>query len=433
MESRPLDDWNPWWVEGGVPDHLKGLPRDILKDVDQWMEVRHILTLVGVRRSGKSTLMYQLIDGLLGEGVPVENVLMVNMEDPRFDGDTVGDILDSYRQKMDPAGRMYIFLDEVQLSAGWERWVYSEYERRLDVKFIVTGSSSSVVRSELATLLTGRTFEFDVRPLSFNEFLRFKGVDIGQKPHVHRRDVIIHELDDYLERGGFPEAVLMEGISPVATLQGYLDAILYRDVVFRHGVDAEKLTRLVTYVLSNIGTLQSNNALAKACDMSSDTVGTYLWYLEQAMLLVPVGPLTFKTKPKTRMQLPTKYYCVDTGLRNAVARGVSTDQGHLAENLVCLEMVRRGERPKYWRNKGEVDFVTGRRPGSLSPVNVCYSDDMPPREYSGLASFGRHVPRPRGEPLLLTRSKGGDAKGVRHLPLWRWLLEEPPVEGEPSR
>ena len=236
----------------------------------------------------------------------------------------------------------------------------------------------------------------------------------------------LHQLDAYLQGGGFPEVVLMEGSSPVATLQGYLDAILYRDVVFRHGVDAEKLTRLSTYVLTHVGTLQSNNALAKACDITPDTVGTYLWHMEQAMLLVPVGPLIFKTKPKTRMQLPTKYYCVDTGLRNSVARGISTDEGHLAENVVCLELLARGERPEYWSNSGEVDFVTGKRPGALSPVNVCYTDDPPPREYRGLASFARHVRPPLGEPLMLTRSREGEVEGVLHRPLWRWLLEDDP-------
>ena len=424
MDKARLDDWNPWWSEGRVPAHLTGLPRDILGEVDRWMEDRFVLTLVGVRRSGKSTLMYQLIAGLLDRGVPVENVLMVNLEDPRFDGDSVGDILAEYRQRMDPDGRMYIFLDEVQLVEGWERWVYSEYERRRDVKFVVTGSSSTVVRSELATLLTGRTFDFTVRPLSFPEFLRFRGVDPGGLSQAKRRDSILHHLDAYMDVGGFPEAILAGGTSPVATLQGYLDAILYRDVVYRHGVDAMKLTRLATYVLTNIGTLQSNNALAKACDMSTDTVSTYLWHMEQAMLLVPVGPLTFKTKPKTRAQLPTKYYCVDTGLRNAVARGVSTDEGHLAENVACIEMMRRGERPWYWRNNGEVALVTGGRPGKLSPVNVCYSDRLPSREYEALASFRRHVRPPLGEPLLLTRTTEGTDRGVQHVPLWRWLLED---------
>jgi hypothetical protein len=348
---------------------------------------------------------------------------MANLEDPRFSGLTIGDILDLYRQEMGPTGRTYVFLDEVQMSPGWERWVHSEYERRLDVKFIVTGSSSSVVSSELATLLTGRTTDLPVYPLSFGEFLRFRGVELEGRGEPMRRDEAIHQLGDYIETGGFPAAVLgLEG-NPTRTLQGYFDAILYRDVVSRHGVDPEKLIRLASYVLSNIGTLQSIRSVADACVMSPDTAGTYLWYLEQAMLLVAVPPLTFKTRPATLRHLRTKYFCVDTGLRNAVARRSTPDVGRLVENAVCVELTRRRERMTHWSNGGEVDFVLGMPPSKLTPVNVCYSDEIPDGEYAGISSFLIGTRPPHGTPLLLTRSTDGTIQGVEHVPVWRWLLE----------
>ncbi len=423
MESDLLDRWNPWWNDGEVPEHLRGVKRDLTAELGRPMEMREVLTLVGVRRCGKSTMMYQLIDDLLRSGVPPKNILMVNLEDPRFIGTNIGEILSAYRQRMVPQGRMYIFLDEVQMSPEWERWVYSEYERRHDEKFIVTGSSFSVIMSKWATLLTGRVFEYFITPLSFSEFLRFRGVTFDGVAEPMHREGAMHELDEYMRIGGFPEAVLERDASPTETLERYLDSILYRDVIFRHGVDPEKLTRLALYVLSNIGTLQSQRSLADACSMDGATVGTYLWHLEQAMLIIPVEPLTFKTRPKVRMRLPTKYYCMDTGLRNAVARRPTPDEGRLAENLVCLRLGHGHRRPLYWRNRGEVDFVTGLLPSELTAINVCYSDRVPEREYIGLESFRRHVRPPHGPPLMITRSLEDTVRGVRHVPLHLWLLE----------
>ena len=423
MMSEILDRWNPWWVDGHVPEGLKGIPRDLTTELRRFMDKREIITLVGVRRSGKSTMMYQLIDDLLRSGVPPANILMVNLEDPQFIGTNIGEILEAYRQRMNPHDRIFIFLDEVQMSPEWERWVYSEYERRLDEKFVVTGSSFSVIMSKWATLLTGRVHEYFIRPLTFGEFLRFRGVSFERVAEPMHRERAIHELGNYMRVGGFPAAVLERGGPPIETLEGYLDSILYRDVIFRHGIDPEKLTRLALYMLSNIGTHQSHRALADACLMDAATVGTYLWHLEQAMLLIPVEPLTQKTKPKARMQLPTKYYCVDTGLRNAVVRKSTPDEGRLAENLVCLKLAQRHSRPMYWTNGGEVDFVAGSPPFERTAINVCYSDKIPKREYASLESFRRHVRPPHGPPLLLTRSIDDTIRGVKHVPLHRWLLE----------
>ncbi len=427
-----LENLNPWWTEGVVPPELTRVPRDLVGTLGPLMSAEEVLTLVGVRRSGKSTILFQLVDRLLGKGVAPGNILLMDFEDPRVGDMTVGDVLSAYRQREDPSGRTYILLDEVQASAGWERWVRSEYERRRDVKFVVTGSSSSIVRGELARVLTGRTLTVPVHPLSFREFLRFREVDLSVLSGDALEDRALYQLDRYVETGGFPKSVLEGEVAGRLRLREYFDAILYRDIVFRHGVDPRKVERLATYLLSNIGTLQRDSALASSTDLSAETVATYLAYLEDAMLVVRVEPLTFKTKPSITRPLPKRYYCVDTGLRNAVAKRMSPDTGRLVENVVCMEMVRRGLRPLYWRNRGEVDFVLGGRPGRLAPINVCYSDDVPVREYDGLESFAGHVPPPVEEPLLLTRSMGGDVNGVRHVPVWRWLLEGPHAGGGPS-
>ncbi len=422
MEINVLERWNPWWVDDRVPSELKGRSRDLLADLVSMMDLDEIITLVGVRRSGKSTLLYQLVDHLLGNGVRSSNIVMVNLEDPRLEGATVGDVLSAHRQLKAPQGLIYVLLDEVQASPGWEKWVLSEYERKAPFKFLVTGSSSSVVRGELAHLLTGRTLTLTVHPLSFSEFLRFRGVDPGATSGEERRDQALHHLDAYLDSGGFPKVVVEGETYRAQRFGNYYDAILYRDVVFRHGVDPARLQSLATYILANPGSEQTFRSLGAAVEMDPETVRDYIAYMEEAHLIITVEALTFKTKPASRRRMPRKYFCVDTGLRNAVTPRHSPDKGRLLENAVCMELVRRGERPRYWRNKGEVDFVVGGRPGPLSPINVCYTDDIPAREYTGLASFCGHVPPPIGEPVLLTRSKEGEKDGIRHMPAWSWLL-----------
>lgn len=417
-----LDSLNPWWSDGEVPASLLGIPRDPVGVLPQMLAAEEAMMLLGVRRSGKSTILHQMVQLLIGQGTPVGNIVLVDFEDPRTMDLTVRDVLSAHKRIKGPAGRTYVLLDEVQASKGWERWIRAEYERHRGVKFIVTGSSSSLMRSDLARVLAGRTLTVPVHPLSFREFLRFRGVTLDHLSGDDLADAAIHQLDRFLDVGGFPKAVLAEDALRPMLLKDYLDVILYRDVVHRHGADAARVERLAAHLLSNLGTLQSQRGLATSTVISPPSVEAYLRYLEEASLIVPVGALSFKTKPASTRRLAVKYYCVDTGLRNAVAIRKGPDRGRLLENAVCIEWLRRGVQPLYWRNQGEVDFVTGGRPGTLDPMNVCSSDDVPEREFEGLASFRAHITPPLGPPVVLTRSREGTERGIPLVPAWKWLL-----------
>ena len=424
MTYDVLQDWNPWWTGEPVPDELVGIERDIKADILDRLEDPQIIHLIGVRRSGKSTIAYQTIQALLEGGVERKNILFINFEDPALSGIDLGELLSTYQQNVGPEGMVYAFLDEVQASEGWERWVLREYERKRPYRFVVTGSSSHLIGSDLSRLLTGRTWEARVTPLSFREYLGFSGDPLKGLSGTDLRDRALHHLGAYIETGGFPEVVLQPDAKRRGTLQKYLDDILYRDVVHPHGVDPVDLEELVRYILSNIGSTLTLRSMEKAVSPSVNTIKRYLVFLEEAMLVVPVEQLTFKTRPAVRERLPTKYYCVDTGLRNAVAHRHSTDMGALAENLVCTALSRNRQRLHFWKNDHEVDFVVGFRPGPLRPVNVCMGEDIPEREYDGLTGFARTIRGRTDEPLMLTRTILGKRKGIDHQPLWRWLLDE---------
>ena len=424
MSYEILEDWNPWWTGEPIPPELIGIERDVKAEVLDRLEAPHVIHLIGVRRSGKSTIIYQVIQALLEGRIDRENILFINFEDPALAGAHLGELLSLYQQNVDPEGMVYAFLDEVQASDGWERWVLREYERKRPYRFVVTGSSSHFIRSDLARLLTGRTWEARVSPLTFREYLRFTGDPLTGLSGTDLRDRALHRMGTYIETGGFPEVVLQPAAKRRGTLQKYLDDILYRDVVHPHGVDAADLAELVTYILSNIGSPLTLRSMEKAVSPSVNTIKRYLKLLAEAMLVIPVGQLTFKTRPSVRERLPTKFYCVDTGLRNAVAHRHSTDLGVLAENLVCSILSRERQPVHFWKNDREVDFVIGHRPGPLKPVNVCMGDKIPKREYEGLAEFGSAVKGKTDQPLILTKTQSGERDGVDHRPLWKWLLED---------
>jgi predicted AAA+ superfamily ATPase len=428
-----LESWNPWWNRGEVPRRFLGMPRDITGDLFPWLERQTIISLLGVRRSGKTTVLYQLVQMLLDDGVPPANVLFVDMEDPRLDGVNVGDVLSAYRRGSGPKGRTYILLDEVQASKAWELWLKVEYEQKKNVALMVSGSSSALVRGEMATSLTGRTTTFHIHPLSFREFLSFRDVRLDEERGSDRDDLAIHQMEAYIELGGFPEVVIGGTAASVSTLDRYYDAILYRDVVLPHGVDPRKLESLSGFLLAGIGSPHTLRSLSKATGLSVDTVKKYLGHMEEANLVRRVDQLSYKTKPKAKEQLGTKWFCVDTGLRNAVVLRHSPDTGKLVENVVHAELVRRRAHVRYWANHHEVDLVVGMMTGPLTPVNVSYGDTIPQREVEGLEEFRSYSRARVADRLLLTKDTWEGGGDVQKLPVWRWLLGEgPSLEGNRS-
>ncbi|NOQ54912.1 MAG: AAA family ATPase [Thermoplasmata archaeon] len=343
----------------------------------------------------------------------------------------VGDMLSAYRQGSGPQGRTYVLLDEVQVSKGWELWLKVDYEQKKNVAFVVSGSSSYLVRGELATTLTGRTMTFPVHPLSFREFLSFRDVRLNEEVGSDRRDIAIHQMEAYLELGGFPEVVRAGLSTSAAILDRYYDAILYRDIVLPHGVDPRKLESLAGHLLAGIGSPHTLRSLSRATGLSVETVKTYLGHMEEAHLVRRVDQLSYKTKPKAKERLGAKWYCVDTGLRNAVVLRHSPDTGALVENVVHAELVRRRAWVHYWADRHEVDFVVGMSIHPMTPVNVSYGDAVPDRELEGLEEF-RSYSRTRVEdPLLLTKDSWEKVGGLQKLPVWRWLLGEgPSLEGD---
>ena len=200
-----LNKWNFWnqKINTGFKRRL------YLEKLNRYMKMPEIIALTGVRRSGKSTIVFQLIEGLIKEGINPENTLYINFEEPNFSNDLnlkfLAKIFDAYLEFYNSKDKIYLFLDEVQLVDKWERFVVSLYDRKVNIKIFITGSSSKLLKGEISTLLSGRYISEIVYPLSFKEFLDFKNVKY--KPLI-KSPKIYNYLREYVEFGGFPRVVI---------------------------------------------------------------------------------------------------------------------------------------------------------------------------------------------------------------------------------
>jgi len=313
----------------------------LLTDCVGQLETKETVELKGVRRSGKSTLMAQIIRFLLAQGTRPCQILRVSMEEPLFAAQSSIELLEqiyrAYREHIHPEERCYLFLDEIQNIPLWERWVRGRSETE-NIKIVITGSSSRMLTRKAGTALTGRHLSFEVYPLSFVEFLRFKGVHVSCKEdYFAQKPLIRNLLIEYRTIGGFPEVVLRpDPQDKELLLKHYFEDILHRDVAARHDVrDIVTLGNLAVFALSTTGQLTSVSKLKNNLNVSQDKIENYLAALGQSYLLVRVAKLESSLKKTIRARF--KLYAVDTGLRNRVAFTFSEDSGDNAGVLVARE------------------------------------------------------------------------------------------------
>ncbi|PKK81302.1 MAG: hypothetical protein CVT47_03145, partial [Thermoplasmata archaeon HGW-Thermoplasmata-2] len=206
MLEESVREWNPWWVEKRVPEVLKGVNRAAKNDVMQGMKMRQIKDIVGVRRCGKTTVIYQTIDTLIEGGADPKSVVFLNFDDPEINEASFPELMEAI-YKINPSVR-YLFLDEAQQKPGWERWVRTLYDTRKFEQIIVSGSSASLLSSDIARVLSGRHVTFEMYPFSFGEYLRFSGWrEFDYDALAAKRKELLHHLRAYMECGGFPEVL----------------------------------------------------------------------------------------------------------------------------------------------------------------------------------------------------------------------------------
>lgn len=407
------------------------IQRDVQENIASYIKQKEVVIITGVRRSGKSSLMKLISDDLLQKrDVLPDNILFLNFEDERFIEFSHSDfepLLETFIELFQPGGRMYFFLDEIQNVESWERWINRLYEFE-KVKIFITGSNAALLGPEAASTLTGRNRQVHTYPFSFRELLRMRGYEYDEKNLYSREKKITVKnlLREYRDLGGFPEIIKNRDAT---LLEQYFKDIVYRDIVARYGVrNIREIRELAVFLASNPGTLHSYQSLREVIRVKSlNTVKNYLEMLEDVFLFFRLN--LFDYSLKRQIYNPSKFYSVDSGLNNAVGFKFSDSAGHLYENMVFIELLRRGYHSYYWKSKKgrEVDFLIKKGLRIEKAIQVCVSladRKTKEREMEGLIA-AREELGVESLTVITEDEEGEEVYGkctIHVIPLWKWLL-----------
>jgi uncharacterized protein len=389
-----------------------GIPRTI--DTGRITKTNAIIVITGIRRCGKSTLLRQLSE-------QYDDFLYINFDDDRLMDFTLADFptLMLVFEKTVP-GVKTLFIDEIQNVAGWERFIRRIHDE--GYKVFLTGSNADLLSQELGTRLTGRYTAITLFPFSFQEVLQFRSVSTDRIT-VKNKAAILAEFDRYLAGGGFPD--FLKSGDPEYLKQIYND-ILFRDIVSRFGIrEVKGFRQLAQYIVTNTANPATYNALKKTLGFKSVvSVRDYVGFLEQAYLIIEIFRHDFSLKKQ--YVTDKKLYCIDTGLRNAVAFRFSDDKGRLLENLVLIELLRRNKSVFFFKNPKECDFITEERGTITSAIQVCYelTRENRDRELGGLLGAMNVHDLREGHVLtyLQEETLTQDGSTIEVIPAWKWLI-----------
>ena len=400
--------------------------------------------VIGMRRSGKTTFLRQLLEAQR-QSLPPERSLYLSFDDDRLAEigvEQLGFMLEEYYRRY-PALRgqetVHWYLDEIQLVPGWERFV----RRAMDsekISLVVSGYSARMLSKELHTSLRGRGMATVIRPFSFREFLRHRGEEPAREARgwtAAERSLVEKRFREYLTDGGFPEAQGLTAALRVELLQGYVDTVLFRDVVERHEVTQVAALRwIVRHCLRNPAGSFSGHRLfqdlkSQGHALAKDAVHAMLGHLLDAFLLSTV-PLATESE-RQRNSNPRKIYPADTGLIRAFDASGRTSMGHALETAVLLELERRGAGVGYLKTADglEIDFLARHPSAGEEVIQVCADfthEATRTRELRALTAVADEHPRAKRRLLVLDRdaASGTNVKGVQVQPAYEWLLAPPP-------
>jgi predicted AAA+ superfamily ATPase len=436
--------WNTW----GSFNLKPGLKREITPTILNAIGVDQVIVLKGPRRTGKSTVLYQVIDYLISSGADPKSILHVNFEDPALALDLsvalLDKVYDEYRTHIYPSGKVYLFFDEIQRITDWERWVRSRNETE-DLKIFITGSSAQLLSRELATLLTGRHLSFTILPLNFREYLYFRNIENPQNSYSHKAPPeISNALVDYLTYGGYPGIALIDRklelngditvnkkMLKKQILLEYFDDLLFKDVALRHQIrDLTLLRNLAIHMLTNTAGFINYNKLSNKLLASSDVMKDYCSYLCEAYLIDLMQIFSLKITERSRND--QKIHAIDIGVRNALSISNSEDFGKNIETVVHNNLrIDLLDNIYYYKDdKCDIDLLVHRNNEVTKLVQVTYQGLDDPktsaREINALQLGMKRFASAEAELIVCNFPADWQEisipKNINVTPLWKFLL-----------
>ncbi|MCL5985711.1 MAG: ATP-binding protein [Actinobacteria bacterium] len=419
-------------------------PSLITRDYKIPLDSMKIITITGPRRSGKTSLLFLLMQQLLRNNIKREQILFINFDDPRlipFDALGIEDLLESYRElypeNLDTTN--YIFFDEIQNVKNWEIATRRLYDTKKFNVFL-TGSSSKMLSREIATNLRGRAVNYEILPFSFKEILKVKEIELNKNiAYSQKRFEIINILNSYFELGGFPEIILEKSSElKIRILREYIETTFLKDLVERYNIKNQRLMReLMRYLATNISTDFSLNSFFKwikqTYPITKRTLINYMAYLEDINLFFLIKK--YSGSLKQQVLSPRKAYIVDNGFRNVYGFRFSSDKGKVLENTIFLELKQKQIRNPlmelyYWRNykKHEVDFVVKNGKGIGCLIQVCADlSDLKTKEREIKSLIEASDELNCNDLIIITLDHDGEEivsnKKITYRTAWKWLIE----------
>ena len=389
-----------------------GTLRDV--DYDRLIKSNQIVVVTGIRRSGKSTLLYQIAK-------LHKEFHYINFDDERLFDFELSDFQKLMIIFKKNSSSKTIFIDEIQNVPNWERFVRRIYDE--DYKIYITGSNSKLLSSELATHLTGRYIKIELFPFSFKEYLNYKNIETIPLTSDNEAKILT-AFDEYLFNGGFPGFLFNNDISYI---QNIFDNIIYKDLMARFEIrNTKAFKQLAHYLLTNFTKEISYNSLKNTLQISNvNTIKDYIDYLQQAYLVFECYKFDFSLKKQ--MVYNKKIYCIDNGLQKSISFNFSTNHGHLLENLIYTELRRKFPQVYYYKTKQnyEVDFVVQEK--EIVLFQVCYSlDDEKSleREKRALYEAMSELNLQKGTILTYNHQEliNSEYGQIQMFPAWKWLI-----------
>lgn len=422
--------------------HARPIPSLTARDAPVRFVRDMSLSLVGARRCGKTYRTYQFIREHLEQGGPIENICRIQFNDHRLHGFTRADLssVDEayYALFPDKRGEVVIFVfDEIHRVEGWEDYVLHLLDEPTH-RVLITGSTSRLLRGDIATALRGKNLPLALYPFSFREFLRHYGIApdaTTSRGQAHLRKF----LHRYLTQGGFPGLLDAEERLHLDILQTYWDIMVLRDVIEAHphaSISIDVFSRFAQALLSRTACPFTVRGIASGLreaglGFTAETIYAYLRFLEEAFMVFAV-PI-FSSSEKVRNRNYQKLYAIDWALAHAITPGEGVDTTRRFENMIYLELRRRGWDVSYFRTRQgwEIDFVATRKTARgqtrilLQVAHTAQDRDIRERELRGLPETFRHLRAKRAVVVTMDEEETVNLDGIRVdiVPAWRWLLE----------
>jgi predicted AAA+ superfamily ATPase len=380
-----------------------------------------ITIITGIRRCGKSTLLNEI------RTLRSEKDYYLNFDDDRLIGFNVSDFQLLTELFMEKFGKQKTYyFDEIQNISGWERYIRRLHDQ--GNKVYITGSNARMLSRELGTHLTGRYIQSELYPFSFREFAAFKQISYNEDTAntTEGKALFRRIFSEYFESGGIPE-YLKTGNKDY--LKNLYDGILYRDILTRHNLTKEKeIKELLYFIAGNISKEVTQNSLAKIIGIkNSTTIKDYLSYFEDSYLVFTL--LKYDDSIKRQLLAPRKVYFIDNALAGSISFRHNYDFGRFLENIVFLELKRKGGELFYFKRKNECDFIHKDRTSAISAIQVCHDTSVnlvKEREIAGLLEALHYFSLEKGIILTITEEDELKAEGktIALRPIWKWLMAD---------